>query len=108
LYPDKKENIWLAYDNQYLSGIVAKIADSKPENFENLLFNQYQNIQKNGICEDSKGNLWIATNEGLLKYNKNLDIHYKNQFPVFIKKITLKNDSSYTVLRGNIPNELKH
>lgn len=108
-YSDKKENIWLAYDNQNLSGIIAKIEDNKSENLniENLLFNQYQNIQKNGICEDSKGNLWIATNEGLLKYNTNLEIHYKNKFPVFIKKITLKNDSSYTVLRGNIPNELK-
>jgi serine phosphatase RsbU (regulator of sigma subunit)/ligand-binding sensor domain-containing protein len=108
-YSDKKENIWLAYDNQSINGIVAKISKGKNNNFEfnNLLFNQYQNIQKNGFCEDNVGNLWIATNEGLLKYNTNQEMHYKHEFPVFIKKITLKNDSSYSLLRGHIPDDLK-
>lgn len=109
-YSDKKDNIWLAYDNQTINGIIAKISKGKNNTYEfnNLMFNQYQNIQKNGFCEDSKGNLWIATNDGLLKYNTNLEMHYKSKFPVFIKKVTLKNDSSYSLLRGHIPHDLKN
>ncbi len=110
VYIDKQENFWFATDNSTVLGIIAKYtkSDYAKSNFNNLLFNKYQGIQKNGFCQDKKGNLWIATNDGLLKYNTNEKIHYKRNFPVFIKKIILKNDSSYSLIRGSIPEILKN
>lgn len=108
-YIDKKENFWFAMDNSALKGVIAKFTlngDTK-NSFNNLLFNKYQEIQKNGFCLDSKGNLWIASSDGLLKFNTNEQIHYKNNFPVFIKQVTLKNDSSFSLIRGFIPDVLK-
>jgi serine phosphatase RsbU (regulator of sigma subunit) len=96
-------------DNSALKGVIAKFTlngDTK-NSFNNLLFNKYQEIQKNGFCLDSKGNLWIASSDGLLKFNTNEQIHYKNNFPVFIKQVTLKNDSSFSLIRGFIPDVLK-
>jgi serine phosphatase RsbU (regulator of sigma subunit)/ligand-binding sensor domain-containing protein len=109
-YVDHHENFWLAYDYSVRIGVIAQFKknEKKEYSFNNLWFNKFQGIQKNGFCEDQKGNLWIATNEGLLKYNTNEVIHYKNDFPVFIKKITLKNDSSFSLIRGVIPEILKN
>jgi serine phosphatase RsbU (regulator of sigma subunit) len=108
-YVAKNENLWVAYDHGSKSGIIAEFTRKNNIDIisDNVKFNKYLNIQKNGFCEDNKGNLWIATNEGLLKYNTKEDIHYLQNFPVFIKKITLKNDSSFSLVRGLVPLELK-
>lgn len=109
-YIDRNDNFWIAYDFAMRIGVIAEYKNNggKDYTFNNLYFNKFQGIQKNGFCDDNKGNLWIATNEGLLKYNTNEDIHFKNTFPVFIKKVTLKNDSSYSLMRGLIPDVLKN
>lgn len=107
-YIDNQENFWFAMDNSTLKGLVAKYKPNAAtkNNFNSLFFNKYKEIQKNGFCQDKKGSLWIATNDGLLKYNTNEQIHFKNNFPVFIKQVTLKNDSSFSLTRGLIPKVL--
>jgi serine phosphatase RsbU (regulator of sigma subunit)/ligand-binding sensor domain-containing protein len=107
---DKNENLWVAYDFELTKGIIAQFTKQTKNAYtlNNSFFNKYNDIQKNGFKEDDKGNLWIATNEGLLKYNTNKQIPYKFKFPVFFKKVTLKNDSSYSLTRGLIPQALKN
>ena len=109
IYVDKKENFWFSYDYETVLGLVAQFVKTpnKSYTFDNLYFNKFIGIQKNGFCEDHKGNIWIATNEGLLKYNTNKPILNKLKFPVFIKSLTLKNDSSYSLLSGELPEVLK-
>jgi serine phosphatase RsbU (regulator of sigma subunit)/ligand-binding sensor domain-containing protein len=109
VYIDKTENFWLAYDSKLKNGIIAHYSKSSTNNynFDNLYFSKFLGIQKNGFAEDKYGNLWIATNDGLLKYNTKKQIHYKHHFPIFIKKVTLKNDSSFSLTRGLVPDVLK-
>ncbi|MCC6251949.1 MAG: SpoIIE family protein phosphatase [Bacteroidia bacterium] len=112
IFSDKYENFWIAYDYEVDSkkGVIAFCKKQKNNIYEsnNLLFNKYLAIQKNGFCEDNAGNIWIATNEGLLKYNTILPYKINFSFPVFIKKVTLKNDSSYILTRGLVPKELQN
>ncbi len=102
VYVDKQDNFWMAYDNGSKTGIIAHY-NKRANQFNNLYFNKFFGIQKNGFAEDQYGNLWIATNDGLLKYNANKQNNNKHNFPIFIKNVTLKNDSSFYLTRGLIP-----
>jgi serine phosphatase RsbU (regulator of sigma subunit)/ligand-binding sensor domain-containing protein len=108
VYVTKKENFWLAYDSGVENGVIAQYSNSDQNNytFDNLYFNKFRGIQKNGFGEDKYGNLWIATNDGLLKYDTKKQINHKYKFPIFIKKVTLKNDSAFSLTRGLIPSIL--
>lgn len=70
LYEDKEGFIWIGNNSDKLwrlnkiSGHTVIIEIPKEGNLENT------KVQINDVCEDNRGNLWIATNKGFHKYEK--------------------------------------
>ena len=71
IFEDSKGTLWVGSDN---GGLF--IFDRDYENFKPCFERDEQNKAKyfdaRSIAEDKNGNLWIGTNEGLKKFDKNI------------------------------------
>ncbi|HEY2727625.1 MAG TPA: two-component regulator propeller domain-containing protein, partial [Parafilimonas sp.] len=88
---DGKGNIWMGYDKGGIS-----IFDKKQNRFVGIPSqekNSISNVSVLGMINDHHGNIWIATNTGLIQYNETKNnyrlITRKNGLPSnFVKSIT--------------------
>ncbi|WP_434798386.1 ligand-binding sensor domain-containing protein [Terrisporobacter vanillatitrophus] len=95
IYEDKEGIFWIG---GYTSGGLIKL-DPRKNTIET--FNNYKNEDSDeavvnairNIVEDDNHNLWIGTNDGLLKFNKN-----ENTFKAYTEKDGLANNIVYQIL----------
>ena len=95
VFEDKEGIIWLG---GYICGGLVRI-DTKQETIK--LYESFKNDNKEFIIntircivEDDKNNLWIGTNNGLLKFNKK-----KESFKLYTQKDGLPNNIIYQILK---------
>jgi len=82
LQSDKNSNLWIGTNLGLDKLNLKSYYKNKEVNFHHYNANdglQTLEMNLNGSIEDDKGNLWFATNNGLLKYNAKYDI--SNRIP---------------------------
>ena len=94
IYKDKSGTYWIGY---FLDGGLLKL-DSKNKSTKLYRMNKNNNksISNNSIRtinEDSRGNLWIGTNNGLNKFNPKTE-----EFEVYTKEDGLPNNTIYGIV----------
>jgi len=66
---DNNGNIWMGYEKGGLAIFNVQLQKFIPLPFDKN--NSFGNVAVSGMLNDDKGNLWIATNAGLICYNQN-------------------------------------
>jgi serine phosphatase RsbU (regulator of sigma subunit) len=101
-FKEKNNSLWIFHDTPTEVGLITIIKNNgNSTRIDNSTFNRYNNIQKNSMTEDSLF-IWIATNNGVLKYKKNNRYTNEYTFKTYFKEIKFKNDSATFPMRNAI------
>ncbi len=94
LVVDAQQNVWVAdTDNQSQYIGVARRQGNQRYQWEDHLLRSLPEFNEIILHVDSTLQTWIGGSEGLFRYKAQDTLHFKSDFKVLIRKITLKEDS---------------
>ena len=79
----------------------------EPE-FRRLELNNVFCLYSDHVPVGNKEFLWISTDEGLIKYDPDLNRNFKKGFPVFIRNVMVNHDSVILSGTGNYSSDMKN
>lgn len=87
---DNEGNVWFRSDSEYQAALLQE--DGSYKTYEGVL-SLIDHRQSNDIFPDENGYVWYATDQGLVRFNKNHNFDHSKPFYTQINKVLVRNDS---------------